>query len=141
MLKKSRKKLYEQCEAELHRLKGECIGGLASIKDSLNSTIAGDAGDMSQAIEERHTATVRKEKFERQLREIEAALKRMETGDYGICEETGEDIEEKRLLAIPWTKFSVEGAEMRERASRQYASATEDSVFDEMTGSGSAEEE
>ena len=140
MVKKIRKKLYEQCEAELLRLKQECLDGLEGIKESLNSTIAGDPGDMSQAIEERHTATVKKDKFERQLREIEAALRRIEDGTYGICEETGEDIEEKRLLAIPWTRFSVEGAESRERASRQYASTPEEGVFDEIIGGGSEEE-
>lgn len=140
MVKKSRKKLYEQCEAELLRLKSECVEGLLAIKDSLNSTIAGDAGDMSQAIEERHTATVKKDKYERQLREIEAALKRLEGDDYGICEETGEEIEEKRLLAVPWTRFSVEGAEIRERASRQYANASEENMFEEMSGGGSDEE-
>jgi DnaK suppressor protein len=44
----------------------------------------------------------------------------MENGSYGTCEETGEDIEEKRLLAIPWTRLSLEGAEVREREQKRY---------------------
>lgn len=135
MVKKSRKKLYEQCEAELRRIKAECIENLHSIKESLNSTIAGDAGDMSQALEERHTASIKKDTYEARIRDIDAALRRLDEGTYGICEETGEEIEEKRLLAIPWTRFSVEGAEMRERASRQYAHVSEDNMFEEMSGS------
>jgi RNA polymerase-binding transcription factor DksA len=42
------------------------------------------------------------------LYEIEAALKRIEDGSYGICELTGRPISWKRLKAIPWTRFSLE---------------------------------
>ena len=40
------------------------------------------------------------------LYEIEEALRRIESGTYGVCEMTGEPIEEARLEAIPWTRFS-----------------------------------
>lgn len=33
---------------------------------------------------------------------VEAALERMQTGDYGICESCGQPIDPKRLKAIPW---------------------------------------
>jgi RNA polymerase-binding transcription factor DksA len=42
------------------------------------------------------------------LYEIDAALKRIENGTYGICELTGEGIPWERLEAIPWTRFSVQ---------------------------------
>jgi len=42
------------------------------------------------------------------LYEIDAALKRIEDGTYGICELTGEPIPWERLEAIPWTRFSIE---------------------------------
>jgi RNA polymerase-binding transcription factor DksA len=42
------------------------------------------------------------------LYEIEAALKRIEDGSYGICELTGQPISWERLEAIPWTRFSLE---------------------------------
>jgi RNA polymerase-binding transcription factor DksA len=44
------------------------------------------------------------------LYEIDAALKRIEEGTYGICELTGRPIPWNRLEAIPWARFSV-GAE------------------------------
>ncbi len=44
------------------------------------------------------------------LYEIDAALKRIEDGTYGICELTGQPIGWQRLEAIPWTRFSL-GAE------------------------------
>ena len=42
------------------------------------------------------------------LYEIDAALKRIEDGTYGICELTGKAIPWERLEAIPWTRFSTE---------------------------------
>jgi RNA polymerase-binding protein DksA len=48
------------------------------------------------------------------LYEIEAALKRIEEGSYGICELTGKPISWKRLEAIPWTRFSLEAEEQIE---------------------------
>jgi RNA polymerase-binding transcription factor DksA len=42
------------------------------------------------------------------LYEIDAALKRIEDGTYGICELTGKPIPWERLAAIPWTRFSIE---------------------------------
>src|SRR5580704_18434167 len=42
------------------------------------------------------------------LYEIDAALKRIEDGTYGICELTGRPIPWERLEAIPWTHFSIE---------------------------------
>jgi DnaK suppressor protein len=56
-----------------------------------------------------------------QLLEIEMALSRMEQGTFGVCEETEEVIEADRLLAIPWTRLSIEGAELREAVSRKFA--------------------
>lgn len=43
------------------------------------------------------------------LYEIDAALRRIEDGTYGVCELTGRPIPWKRLEAIPWTRFSIEG--------------------------------
>ena len=40
------------------------------------------------------------------LYEIEAALKRIDDGSYGICELTGWPIPQRRLEAVPWTRFS-----------------------------------
>jgi DnaK suppressor protein len=44
------------------------------------------------------------------LREIELSLRRMETGEYGVCGVCGEDIPIARLNAIPWTRRCVECA-------------------------------
>jgi RNA polymerase-binding transcription factor DksA len=42
------------------------------------------------------------------LYEVEAALKRIDDGTYGVCELTGRLIPWRRLQAVPWTRFSIE---------------------------------
>ena len=51
------------------------------------------------------------------LREINAALLKIQDGSYGICEGTGEPIGQPRLEAQPWAKFSIEYARKLERPS------------------------
>jgi RNA polymerase-binding protein DksA len=50
------------------------------------------------------------------LREVEAALERIEQGTYGKCQQCGEEIAAARLDALPYTPFCVRCAEERERA-------------------------
>jgi RNA polymerase-binding transcription factor DksA len=42
------------------------------------------------------------------LREVEDALRRMDTGHYGISVISGEPISYQRLLAVPWATFDVD---------------------------------
>jgi DnaK suppressor protein len=55
------------------------------------------------------------------LIEIEAALEKMHTGEYGVCEGTDEPIGFKRLELRPWTRYSVGYKEMLEREKAQQA--------------------
>ncbi len=48
------------------------------------------------------------------LREIDEAMERIENGTYGICLGTGKRIKKRRLLAIPWAKYSIEYAKLME---------------------------
>jgi RNA polymerase-binding protein DksA len=49
------------------------------------------------------------------LREINAALAKIQNGTYGICEGTGKPIGKPRLEAQPWAKYSIEYARMLEK--------------------------
>ena len=49
------------------------------------------------------------------LYEVNEALKRIQNGSYGICEETGEAIPAARLRAVPWTRFTREIEERLEK--------------------------
>jgi RNA polymerase-binding protein DksA len=55
------------------------------------------------------------EKDRNLLREINAALAKIQNGTYGICEGTGKPISKPRLEAQPWARYSIEHARQLER--------------------------
>ncbi|WP_333844664.1 RNA polymerase-binding protein DksA [Pelomicrobium sp.] len=72
-------------------------------------------------LEEEYTLELRTRDRERKLlHKIDAALKRIEDGSYGYCEDTGEPIGIPRLLARPTATLSIEAQERRERRERTY---------------------
>ncbi|HXY49873.1 MAG TPA: TraR/DksA family transcriptional regulator [Terriglobales bacterium] len=50
-----------------------------------------------------------------QLRSVESALERIREGTYGNCGVCGEDIQPRRLEALPWTNCCLRCQEQRER--------------------------
>jgi RNA polymerase-binding protein DksA len=48
------------------------------------------------------------------LYEVDAALRRIADGTYGVCEETGKPIPSARLRAVPWTRYTKEVGERLE---------------------------
>jgi DnaK suppressor protein len=51
---------------------------------------------------------------------IDEALSRIEDGSYGYCEETGEEISLKRLIARPIATFTIDAQELHERKEKVY---------------------
>lgn len=73
-------------------------------------------------LEEEYALELRTRDRERKLLlKIQSTLKKIDSGDYGYCEDTGEPIGLKRLLARPTASLSVEAQERRERMKKQYA--------------------
>lgn len=73
-------------------------------------------------LEEEYALELRTRDRERKLLlKIQSTLKKIDAGDYGYCEDTGEPIGLKRLLARPTASLSVEAQERRERMKKQYA--------------------
>ncbi|MCX4247293.1 TraR/DksA family transcriptional regulator [Paraliomyxa miuraensis] len=86
----------------------------------------GDVQDRASEEARRLTALRRRKIDEDRLREVDAALQRMDDGTYGVCEETDEEIPFARLRAEPTTRFTVEAQQMleEERARESLAGAT-----------------
>ena len=75
--------------------------------------------------------------------EVLAALHRIERGTYGVCELTGEPIENDRLEVIPWTRYSFTGQNELEKAglNRKRAIPSLESLSDaESAGDDEAED-
>lgn len=72
-------------------------------------------------IEEEHALELRTRDRERKLlKKIEQSIHRIDEGDYGYCDETGEAIGVGRLLARPTASLSLEAQERREIKQRMF---------------------
>jgi DnaK suppressor protein len=81
------------------------------------STVLTEPGDIQDLAsdEARRTLALRRRRHDdARLSEVEAALRRIDDGTYGICEETGEEIPFARLRAEPTTRYTVEVQELVE---------------------------
>lgn len=83
-------------------------------------SFAPDPADRA-TLEEEHALELRTRDRERKLlKKIEQAIDRIDAGEYGYCDETGEPIGIGRLLARPTATLTIEAQERRERLQKLY---------------------
>jgi len=82
---------------------------------------AADPVDRATQEEVRGLELRARDRERKHIKTIESALRRIEDGTYGYCEETGEPIGIARLIARPTTKLSIEAQERHERRERQFS--------------------
>ena len=83
-------------------------------KNEINKDI-GDAIDSSVEEQKLELDLLLQDREQARLTAIEIALKRMETDDFGYCEECGESISKKRLLAVPLARMCINCQSNEER--------------------------
>lgn len=107
--------VLKTCKERLLETKVELLNRYHShFSDLRDRETKGDEADQTISILAENQLFAVQQRLRSHLAEIESALARIERGTFGICEETGEPISLERLLAIPWTRLSIEGAEIRE---------------------------
>jgi DnaK suppressor protein len=74
-----------------------------------------DALDEVQHAAERELAIRNLDRESNLLRNVRLALRRIEDGSYGVCVHCEEDINPKRLHAVPWTPFCISCQEIADR--------------------------
>ena len=84
------------------------------------TTINADLVDRASTEAERQLELRTRDRQRKLIAKIDAALRRIEDGSYGFCEETGEPISLKRLDARPIATLSLEAQERHERRERVY---------------------
>jgi DnaK suppressor protein len=85
-----------------------------------DTSIVPDPADRA-TIEEEHALELRTRDRERKLlKKIGQSLARVESGDYGFCDETGEPIGLARLLARPTATLSLEAQQRREMKQKMF---------------------
>ncbi|MCX8513975.1 MAG: RNA polymerase-binding protein DksA, partial [Burkholderiales bacterium] len=85
------------------------------------TTYIADPSDRA-TIEEEYALELRTRDRERKLlQKVRKALHLIETGEYGYCEDTGEPIGLKRLIARPTATLTIEAQERREKMQKHFA--------------------
>ncbi len=115
-------KVVKECKDKLMKTKMDLLNRVREAREKLDlGEKGGDEADQTMRLLAEQEMLNLNDRLRSQLFEIESALGRIESGAFGQCEETDEPIEVERLRAIPWTRLSIEGAEIRESVNRRYA--------------------
>ncbi len=106
----------------LQRLKQDILNNAGETTEHLreDTVIVPDPADRA-TIEEEHALELRTRDRERKLlKKIEQSIGRIDAGDYGYCDETGEPIGVGRLLARPTATLSLEAQQRRELKQKMF---------------------
>lgn len=101
--------------AELLRESGQTLASLQ--QESLNEA---DLTDRASLETDRALELRTRERYRKLLTKIEEAMRRIDDRTYGYCEETGEPIGLRRLIARPIATLSLEAQEKHERMERTH---------------------
>ena len=114
-------KMKEYFRQKLENWKNELLKESSQTLNNLQTENEAKPDMTDRASEEiDRTFELRTRDRERKLiSKIDAALKRIEDGTYGYCEETGDPIGLKRLEARPVATLSLEAQEMHEKAEKR----------------------
>ena len=115
-------KQLEFFRARLQALKDDLLSNAGETTEHLreDTSIVPDPADRA-TIEEEHALELRTRDRERKLlKKISQSLTRIDSGDYGFCDETGEPIGLGRLLARPTATLSLEAQQRRELKQKMF---------------------
>jgi len=102
---------YEDLKQELEQRLAYLQARLSSIKEDVTKPHSGDSAEQAQERENDEVVDAIGNETALSIKIIQAALGRIESGTYGVCESCGEDIGEARLQAIPEATRCVECVE------------------------------
>jgi DnaK suppressor protein len=108
--------------AQLQKQKDDLLSNAGETTEHLreDTSIVPDPADRA-TIEEEHALELRTRDRERKLlKKIAQSLSRLDSGDYGFCDETGEPIGLARLLARPTATLSLEAQQRREMKQKMF---------------------
>ena len=107
---------------KLVQLKRDMLNNAGETTEHLreDTVVVPDPADRA-TIEEEHALELRTRDRERKLlKKIEQSIQRIDAGDYGYCDETGEPIGVGRLLARPTATLSLEAQQRRELKQKMF---------------------
>jgi RNA polymerase-binding transcription factor len=108
-------------KTELNRFRAVLTAKVAELqrsnrhREGITIERSADQLEEIQAASERVLAVCHLDREFNQLRNVLAAVRRIEEGSFGTCQECDEDIHPKRLAAVPWTAFCIQCQEAVDR--------------------------
>lgn len=96
----------------------EATGTISTLRE--NTASAADATDRASVESDRSLELRTRDRARKLINKINDAMRRVEDGSYGYCEETAQPIGVRRLEARPIATLSIEAQERHERTERQY---------------------
>jgi len=87
------------------KLMAEAEATLNDLPDEVNYP---DLGDQASAESDRNFMLKLRSRESKLIKKIDETIERIDHNDYGICEDCGEEIDARRLLARPVTTYCIE---------------------------------
>ena len=91
------------------------------VNNNDNSISSPDIIDQASSVTEKSIEMRTANRLRKLINKIDSALKRIQDGTYGYCEETGEPIGLKRLIARPIATLTIEAQEKHEKNEKIFA--------------------
>ncbi|MCP4751438.1 MAG: TraR/DksA family transcriptional regulator [Proteobacteria bacterium] len=108
----------EEIKTQLLEMQKAIIDDIELDRTESASAVTDDIGDdVDRAIEERSRELYQLlcERDQQKLKQIRHALDSIEANTYGVCDDCGEKIGRKRLMALPFTKLCIDCKNEEER--------------------------
>jgi DnaK suppressor protein len=122
-----KRRVIEELAAELRQKKSTLLQDLTESHTDLEAITDERESELEESAQKDRIARLTsrlKERDQKTIRDIDAALERMDTGEYGLCENCGNEIAIARLRALPMAQLCIDCATAREK--RQQAGIAEE---------------
>jgi DnaK suppressor protein len=95
-------------------------------RDGITIEKSPDALDEVQNAAERELAIRNLDRESNLLRNVRAALRRIDDGSFGVCVHCDEEISPKRVAAVPWTPYCIQCQEAADKAQEDGSESFDD---------------
>jgi DnaK suppressor protein len=112
---------YDALRERLEKKKEELTVRLERITNNLRRGYHPDSKERAKELEDSEVVDALGNEARAELRNISAALQRMEAGEYGICVECGTEIDHGRIEAHPYANLCIDCARLAEERKARYS--------------------
>mgnify|MGYP000026471789 FL=1 len=112
---------YDALREQLENKKAELTVRLERITDNLRRGYHPDSKERAKELEDSEVVDALGNEARAEIRNISAALQRMDAGEYGICTECGTEIDRARIDAHPYAKKCIDCARLEEERKGRYS--------------------